>query len=197
MGHLLSLGIYANVVLVPCCTPHSWRPTYPVLLNSFLDDLWRGSRTIGGEFLVACRIWLRWCQSGLIGRILECWCPCIFPALQCRCRWQWWISCMCSVLGVGITQSGQCGIFQTVIFYRLLDPWCDLVWCTRMRLYSSCDSLHQLLVMMFPIHSCMIFHWLLLRRLLLFPGRCMPGFPCLYESVFSRWPCLEFPWVSP
>ena len=39
MGHLLSLGIYANVVLVPCCTPHSWRPTYPVLLNSFLDDL--------------------------------------------------------------------------------------------------------------------------------------------------------------
>ena len=50
----------------------------------------------------------------------------------------------------------------------------------------------QLLFMMLPIRPYMILHCMLLRCLLRFPGWCIPGFPRLYESGGSRWPCLGF-----
>ena len=78
---------------------------------------------------------------------------------------------------------------------RLVYPFFSLACCTRPILCGSCGSLLQLWVIILPIHTCMIRHWLLLWCLLWSPGRSMHGFPRLYESGGSMWQCLGFLWI--
>ena len=119
-----------------------------------------------------------------------------FSALQCHHRWPWQIPWKCSILDIDIPLPGQCGIVQKFLFCRLIGPFCDLVWCMTQRLCGRCGPLLQLLVIMFPIRSCTIYHWLLKHWLLWSPRQFMPDFPHLCESGISRRPCLGFLWVS-